>query len=61
MTAYTVFRTVGPFSEPTTRVALEHAFKLRGRGLHVSVFSHYLKVLHLEAIRSLASNKEPRR
>ena len=55
-----VFRTVGPFSEPTTRVALEHAVKLRGRGLHVSVYSHYLKVFHLEeAIRSLASNKEP--
>ena len=56
-----VFRTVGPFSEPTTRVALEHAVKLRGRGLHVSVYSHYLKVFHLEAIRSLASNKDPRR
>lgn len=56
-----VFHTVGPFSEPTTRVALEHAVKLRGRGLHVSVYSHYLKVFHLEAVRSLASNKESRR
>ncbi len=24
----TVFRTIGPFSEPTTRLALEHAVKL---------------------------------
>lgn len=56
-----VFRTVGPFSEPTTRLALEHAIKLRGRGLHVSVYSHYLKVFHLEAIRSLAAKKEPPR
>jgi transposase InsO family protein len=56
------FRTVGPFSEPTTRIALEHAIKLRGRGLHVSVYSHYLKVFHLEAIRSLtAAKKEPSR
>lgn len=56
-----VFRTVGPFSEPTTRLALEHAIKLRGRGLHVSVYSHYLKVFHLEAIRALAAKKEPPR
>jgi hypothetical protein len=55
------FRTVGPFSEPTTRLALEHAVKLRGRGLHVSVYSHYLKVFHLEAVRSLAEKKVPRR
>jgi hypothetical protein len=57
----TTFNSAGPFSEPTTRVALEHAVKLRGRGLHVSVYSHYLKVFHLESIRSLASNKDPRR
>lgn len=50
-----VFRTVGPFSEPATRLALEHAVKLRGRGLHVSVYSHYLKVFHLEAIRALTT------
>lgn len=47
------FRTVGPFSEATTRLALEHAIKLRGRGLHVSVYTHYLKVFHLEALRAL--------
>lgn len=56
-----VFRSVGPFSESATRLALEHAVKLRGRGLHVSVYSHYLKVFHLKAIRSLASNKDPHR
>ncbi len=44
------FHTVGPFSETTTRLALEHALKLRGRGLHVSVYSHYLKVFHLSAL-----------
>lgn len=47
------FHTVGPFSEATTRVALEHALKLRGRGMHVSVYTHYLKVFHLEAIKAL--------
>lgn len=43
---------VGPFSEPTCRMALEHALRLRGRGLHVSVYTHYLKVFHLEALRA---------
>jgi transposase InsO family protein len=47
------WNTVGPFSEKTARLALEHALKLRGRGLHVSVYSHYLKVFHLEAIKAL--------
>ncbi len=51
------FQTVGPFSEPTCRLALEHALKLRGRGLHVTVYSHYLRTFHIEAIRAL---KEPR-
>jgi transposase InsO family protein len=47
------FNTVGPFSEPTSRLALEHALKLRGRGLHVSLYTHYLKTFHLEALRAL--------
>ncbi len=47
------FQTVGPFSEATTRLALEHASKLRGHGLHVSVYSHYLKTFHLEAVKAL--------
>jgi putative transposase len=46
------FNTVGPFSETTARLALEHALKLRGRGLHVSVYSHYLKVFQLAAIKA---------
>ena len=33
---------------------LQHAVRLRGRGLHVSVYAHYLKVFHLEAIRNSA-------
>jgi transposase InsO family protein len=49
----TGFNTVGPFSEPTARLALEHALKLRGRGLHVSVYTHYLKTFHLQALRAL--------
>jgi transposase InsO family protein len=49
------FNGVGPFAEKTVRLALEHALKLRGRGLHVSVYSHYLKHFHLAA---LAANKE---
>lgn len=49
------FQTVGPFSEPTCRLALEHALKLRGRGLHVSVYSHYLRTFHLAALRELAA------
>jgi putative transposase len=46
------FNGVGPFSEKTVRLALEHALKLRGRGLHVSVYSHYLKVFHLAALNA---------
>ncbi len=42
-------------------LAASMAMLVRGRGLHVSVYSHYLKVFHLEAIRSLATHKEPRR
>lgn len=49
------FNTVGPFSEKTCRLALEHALKLRGRGLHVCVYTHYLKTFQLAA---LAANKE---
>jgi putative transposase len=45
------FHTVGPLSESTTRIALQHAVRLRGRGLHVSIYAHYLKVFHLEALR----------
>jgi putative transposase len=53
------FNGVGPFSEPTARLALEHALKLRGRGLHVSVYTQYLKTFHLEALRALgAKDKE---
>lgn len=51
------FNTVGPLSESTCRLALEHALKLRGRGLHVSVYSHYLKVFHLEAIKALKPSR----
>jgi len=46
------FNGVGPFSEKTVRLALEHALRLRGRGLHVSVYSHYLKTFHLAALRA---------
>lgn len=53
------FQTVGPFSEKTSRLALEHALKLCGRGLHVSVYSHYLRTFHLAALRALKPNKEP--
>jgi transposase InsO family protein len=51
------FQTVGPFSEQTCRLALEHALKLRGRGLHISVYSHYLRTFHLAAVRELAAQK----
>jgi hypothetical protein len=44
------FQTVGPFAEKTTRLALEHALKLRGRGLHVSVYAHYLRTFQLAAL-----------
>jgi transposase InsO family protein len=53
----TCFNTVGPFSEPTSRLALEHALRLRGRGLHVSVYTHYLKTFQLEALRALGKEK----
>jgi transposase InsO family protein len=46
------FNGVGPFSEKVVRLALEHAMKLRGRGLHVSVYTHYLKVFHLAAFKA---------
>lgn len=46
------FNGVGPFAEKTARLALEHALKLCGRGLHVSTYSHYLKVFHLAALRA---------
>jgi len=42
---------VGPFSEKTCRLAFEQAIKLLGRGLHVSVYSHYLKTFHLAALK----------
>jgi transposase InsO family protein len=51
------FETVGPFSEATCRLALEHAIRLRGRGLHVSVYSHYLRTFHLAAVHELAAQK----
>jgi hypothetical protein len=43
----TAYQTVGPFAEATTRLALEHA--LRGRGRHVSIYTPYLKVFHRSA------------
>jgi transposase InsO family protein len=46
------FNGVGPFAEKTVRLSLEHALKLRGRGLHVSVYSHYLKHFHLAALKA---------
>ncbi len=46
------FNGVGPFAEKTVRLALEHALKLQGRGLHVSVYSHYLKHFHLAAFHA---------
>ncbi len=51
------FNSVGPFSEPTARLALEHALRLRGRGLHVSVYTHYIKTFHLEALRALSPSE----
>jgi len=53
------FNGVGPFSEKVTRLALEHAMKLRGRGLHVSVYTHYLKVFHLATFK--ANNDQPKK
>jgi len=52
-------QTVGPFAEATTRLALEHALRVRGRGLHVSVYTHYLKVFHLSAQQALARKEPP--
>jgi hypothetical protein len=52
--------TVGPFAEATTRLALEHALRVRGRGLHVAVYTHYLKVFHLSA-RPALTTEAPRR
>jgi transposase InsO family protein len=55
------YDTVGPFAEATTRLALEHALRVRGRGRHVSVYTHYLKVFHLSAQQALTRQEEPRR
>lgn len=52
------FQTVGPFAEKTTRLALEHALKLRGRSLHVSVYSHYLRTFHLAALAERKENDQ---
>jgi putative transposase len=52
--------TVGPFAEATVRLALEHALRVRGRGLHVSVYTHYLKVFHLSAQAALTRKDPPR-
>ena len=49
----TAYHTVGPFAEATTRLAFEHALRVRDRGLHVSVYTHYLKVFHLSAQTAL--------
>lgn len=54
------YHTVGPFAEATTRLALEHALRVRGRGLHVSVYTHYLKVFHLSAQPALTRKDAPR-
>jgi transposase InsO family protein len=54
------YHTVGPFAEATTRLAFEHALRVRGRGLHVSVYTHYLKVFHLSAQRALTRKDGPR-
>jgi putative transposase len=52
--------TVGPFAEATTRLALEHALRVRGRGLHVAVSTPYVKVFHLSA-RPALTTEAPRR
>jgi transposase InsO family protein len=54
------YDTVGPFAEATTRLALEHALRVRGRGLHVSAYTHYLKVFHLSAQTALTRTETPR-
>ncbi|MGH7567679.1 MAG: DDE-type integrase/transposase/recombinase [Gemmatimonadales bacterium] len=53
------YHTVGPFADATTRLALEHALRVRGRGLHVSVYTHYLKVFHLSAEHALHGKEPP--
>ena len=53
------YDTVGPFADATTRLALEHALRVRGRGLHVSVYTHYLKVFHLSAAQALHRKDPP--
>jgi putative transposase len=53
------YDTVGPFAEATTRLALEHALRVRGRGLHVSIYTHYLKVFHLSAQAALLRKDAP--
>jgi transposase InsO family protein len=55
------FETIGPFAEKTARLALEHAMKLRGRGLHVSVYSHYLRTFHLAALAEEKGRMESKR
>jgi transposase InsO family protein len=49
----TAYHTVGPFAEAPTRLALEHALRGRGRGLHVAVYTHSLKLFHLSAHAAL--------
>jgi putative transposase len=53
------YDTVGPFADATVRLALEHALRVRGRGLHVSVYTHYLKVFHLSAQQALHRQDTP--
>lgn len=53
------YDTVGPFAEATTRLAFEHALRVRGRGLHVSVYTHYLKVFQLSAAQALHGKDTP--
>ncbi len=53
------YDTVGPFAEATTRLALEHALRIRGRGLHVAVYTHYLKIFHLSAQAALTRKDSP--
>ena len=53
------YDTVGPFADATTRLALEHALRVRGRGLHVAVYTHYLKVFHLSAAQALHRKDAP--
>jgi putative transposase len=53
------YDTVGPFAEATTRLALEHALRVRGRGLHVAVYTHYLKLFHLSAAQAHREERRP--